>query len=58
MSSELEQGMHVPCNKRMQSDFGELALPSAADARRYELKLSILENKLENSRSYNPTKIW
>jgi hypothetical protein len=27
--------MAVQHNNRMQSDFGELALPSAADARRY-----------------------
>jgi len=27
--------VHVPHNNRMQPDFGELELPSAADARRY-----------------------
>ena len=31
---------NVHANNRMQSDFGELALPSAADARRYKAPVS------------------
>ena len=45
---------HCQFNK---PDFGELALPSATDAKSYELKLSIPEKKLENNRSCNPAKI-
>jgi len=32
----------MPHNKRMQPDFGELALASAADARRYESRNILL----------------
>ena len=37
--------MDEPHNKRMQPDFGELALASAADARRYA---TIQSNQIEN----------
>ena len=38
---------NVSPNNRMQPDFGELALPSAADARRYAAKTWILEREYD-----------